>query len=161
MELSNNWPLIKQIVKDAFNTSSHYSIATVNKQGEPHITPIGSLILGETGQGFYFEKFTQQLPINYQHSRKVCVMAVNSGLGFWLKSLLKGKFQRPPALRLYGEVGELRQASEKELALWQKRVKSARFTKGHKLMWRDMSMVRDITFTRVEMVKIGKMTSNT
>jgi len=88
------------------------------------------------------------------------VMAVNSGLGFWLKSLLKGKFQRPPALRLYGEVGELRQASEKELALWQKRVKSARFTKGHKLMWRDMSMVRDITFTRVEMVKIGKMTSN-
>ncbi len=158
MELVRDWSLVKQIFKEAFSTSSHFSVASVNAQGEPHVTPIGSLILGETGKGIYFEKFTRQLPENYQHSRRVCVMAVNSSQWFWLKSLLAGRFQRPPALRLYGEVGELRPATDKELALWQKRVHSARFTKGHKLMWREMSMVRDITFDRVEAVNIGKMT---
>jgi len=158
MELVRDWSLVKQIFKEAFNTSSHFSVASVNAQGEPHVTPIGSLILGEAGKGIYFEKFTRQLPKNYQHSKRVCVMAVNSSRWFWLKSLLAGRFQRPPALRLYGAVGELRPATDKELALWQKRVHSARFTKGHKLMWREMSMVRDITFDRVEAVNIGKMT---
>jgi hypothetical protein len=86
---------------------------------------------------------------------------VNSSKWFWLKSLLGGKFKSPPAIRLHGVAGELRDATDVELALWHKRVKTVRFTKGHALIWKDMSRVRDIHFSRIEPVRIGAMTRNT
>jgi hypothetical protein len=116
------------------------------------------LVLGKPGCGLYFEKFPHQLPQNFQSSKKVCVLAVNSSMWFWIKSLVRGRFSSPPAVRLHGTVGEKREATEKELALWQKRIRRAGFTRGHAIMWRTMSKVRDIEFTRVDPVQIGAMT---
>ena len=64
----------------------------------------------------------------------------------------------PIIARLYGKAGALRAASAHETALWQKRVGSVRFTKGHALIWRDMNMVREIEFDRIEPVHVGRMT---
>ena len=75
--------------------------------------------------------------------------------------MLRGRFTSPPAVRLHGVVGELREATDTEIALWQKRVKSVSFSKGHAMIWRGMSMVRDIEFIRVEPVQIGEMTRDT
>lgn len=161
MDIHNNWNDIKHLFKAAFNASSHFSMATVSENGEPHITPIGSLILGKPGHAFYFEKFPRHLPDNLKHNRRVCVMAVNSSKWFWLKSLMAGRFATLPAIRLHGKAGDLRKATDKEVSLWQKRVKSARFTKGHALMWRSMGKVRDIEFTQLEPVHIGEMTRGT
>lgn len=158
MDLISNWSEVKTLFKTSFKSSFHYAIASVNQKGEPHVTPIGSLILGEPGHGIYFEKFPRQMPLNFKSNKKVCVLAVNSSRWFWLKSLLVGKFLSPPAVRLHGVVGDLREATETEIALWQKRVKSVRFSKGHAMLWRDMSKVRDIEFNRIEPVKLGKMT---
>ena len=158
MDLVTNWQDVKRLFKQSFKSSCHFAVATVDENGEPHVTPIGSLILGDPGTGVYFEKFTQHLPRNYGTNKRICVLAVNSSKWFWLKSLLGGRFASPPAVRLHGVVGDLRDATDTELALWQKRVKRARFTKGHALMWRTMSKVRDITFTRIEPVHIGTMT---
>ena len=158
MKLEEQWPEIKQLFRQSFKSSFHCAIATVNKDGEPHVTPIGSLILGRPGHGLYFERFPTQLPLNLQTNRSVCVLAVNSDRWFWLKSLLRGRFSTPPAVRLYGAAGELRDATEKEVQLWQRRVNSVRFTKGHQLMWAGMAKVRDIEFTRVEPVRAGAMT---
>jgi hypothetical protein len=58
-------------------------------------------------------------------------------------------------------VGNLREATDKEIALWQGRVKHVSFSKGHAMMWRNMKTVRDIEFTRVEPVHIGDMTRDT
>jgi hypothetical protein len=159
MDLNQNWNEVKGLFRESFRSSFHYAIATVNENGEPHVTPIGSLVLGEPGVGFYFEKFPKQLPRNLGNNNQVCVLAVNSGRWFWLKSLIGGRFSSPPAVRLHGVAGELRAATERELALWQKRVKRVRFTKGHALIWRDMSMVREIRFTRLEPIHLGQMTS--
>ena len=41
------------------------------------------------------------------------------------------------------------------------RVRHISFSKGHAMMWRSISMVRDINFTRIEPVHIGKMTRDT
>jgi len=158
MDIHQNWKAIKTLFKESFKSSFHYAIATVSENGEPHVTPIGSLILGKPGSGIYFEKFPQQLPKNLVANQHVCVLAVNSGKWFWLKSLLGGKFTEPPAVRLYGIVGDLREATDVEIALWQKRVRRVSFSKGHALMWRSMSMVRDIEFTKVEPVNLGEMT---
>jgi uncharacterized protein len=86
-------------------------------------------------------------------------MAVNSSKWFWLRSLFKGAFSECPALRLQGEAGVLRDATELEIKLWHKRVKAVSFTKGHKIMWKKMGRVREIKFTKISPVKIGSMTA--
>lgn len=158
MNVNENWREVKMLFRDSFRSSFHYSIATVTENGEPHVTPIGSLILGRPGEGFYFEKFTRYLPKNLRQNSRVCVLAVNSSRWFWIKSLFGGKFALPPAVRLHGTAQELRPATEHEKALWQKRVSSVRFAKGHKVMWSEMNMVRAIKFDRIEPVHIGEMT---
>ncbi len=158
MDLITNWKQVKSLFKKSFKSSFHFSIATVTDNGEPHVTPIGSLILGEPGHGIYFEKFPQHLPRNLASNKKICVLAVNSSKWFWFKSLLAGRFTSPPAVRLHGVVGALREASDTEITLWQKRVKLVSFSKGHAMIWRGMTMVRDIEFTRIEPVQIGEMT---
>lgn len=158
MDLIENWNEVKSLFRESFKSSFHYAVATVGENGEPHVTPIGSLILGKPCQGFYFEKFTRRLPHNIGTNDRVCVLAVNSSRWFWIKSLVGGKFGLPPAVRLIGTARELRPAHDREIALWQKRVSRVRFTKGHKLIWSEMSMVREIRFDRIEAVHIGKMT---
>ncbi len=158
MDLHENWHIVKNLFRASFKSSFHYAIATVDSNGDPHVTPIGSLILGKPGQGFYFERFTKNLPRNIQGNQRICVLAVNSSRWFWLKSLLFGRFAAPPAVRLHGTAKALRPANAQEQKLWQQRVRPARFTQGHKMMWREMDRVREIEFDRIEPVHIGPMT---
>ncbi len=158
MSLNENWSEIKALFKRSFRSSFHYAIATVDDNGEPNITPIGSLILGKPGHGIYFEEFPRQLPRNLSENQQICILAVDSGISFWLRSLLHGKFIAPPAVRLYGVAGKRREATEKEIQLWQRRVRRVRFTKGHTMMWKKMRMVRELRFTRMEPVQMGEMT---
>jgi len=158
MNVIENWVEVRALFRESFKSSFHYAIATVSESGEPHVTPIGSLILGQPGQGIYFEKFTRRMPKNIGSGSRVCVLAVNSSRWFWFRSLLNGKFGDVPAIRLHGVAQELRPATEREIALWQKRVASVRFTKGHRLMWSEMAMVRVIQFDRIEPVHLGAMT---
>ncbi len=160
MRIDEHWAEIKHLFRRSFRSSFHYAVATVDENGEPHITPIGSLILGAPGRGLYFEEFPRQLPRNLRTNKKICVLAVNSSRWFWMKSLLGGKFVSPPAVRLYGMAGQLREATEQEIQLWQRRVGRVRFTKGHAMMWAKMRTVRDIEFSRVEPVHVGAMTKD-
>ena len=160
MRMDEHWTGIKNIFRQSFTSSFHYAIATVDEKGEPHITPIGSLLLGSPGRGLYFEEFPKQLPRNLQTNKQICVLAVNSSRWFWIKSLLGGKFVSPPAVRLYGTAGELREATEQEIHLWHRRVRRVSFTKGHAMMWAKMRTVRDIEFFRVEPVHMGAMTED-
>jgi len=160
MEIDTHWHSVKTLFKKAFTSSFHYSIASVDVNGKPHVTPIGSLILGEPGHAIYFEEFTSKLPDNISTNKFISVLAVNSSKWFWLKSLIKGEFSELPALRLNGEAGILREATAVEVNLWHKRVKSVSFTKGHKIMWQRMGKVREIKFTSIEPVHIGLMTKN-
>jgi uncharacterized protein len=158
MDMETQWPLIKRTFGSAFRSSFHYAIASVDEAGEPHVTPIGSLLLLEPGMGLYFEKFARQLPQHVQGGGKVCVLAVNSSIWFWLGSLMRGRFPSPPAMRLYGELGVLREATDAEIALWRRRVRKLRHTRGYRLMWQSMNRVREIRFTHMEPVRIGEMT---
>ena len=95
-----------------------------------------------------------------KNNNSLSILAVNSSKWFWFKSLVKGSFAEYPAIRLHGEAGALREATEIEINLWHKRVKSVSFTKGHKIMFRDMCMVRDIKLSKIDPVNIGSMTAN-
>jgi predicted pyridoxine 5'-phosphate oxidase superfamily flavin-nucleotide-binding protein len=159
MELDDRqWVQIRKIFQDAFNSSFHFSIATVNKDGSPHVTPIGSLMLRDDRTGFYFEEYVTNLSRNVQHNKRVCVMAVNSSKWRLLKSFFFGKFLAPPGVRLMGTVTDRREATPQELELFQKRVKNYRMFKGHKKLWSRLRHVRDIHFDSYEPIRIGALT---
>ena len=88
------------------------------------------------------------------------MLAVDSGVLFWLKALFTGRFSRPPAVRLRGRaVGPAREATEAERALWLRRVRPLRFSRGHRLLWSNMRHARDVVFEEVEPVNAGAMTA--
>jgi len=160
IEISNvekQWPAIRQLFWRALLSSIHYAIASVDEDGNPHVTPIGSVILRDPGVAIYFERFTTALPNNLAHNNKVCILAVDSRRLFWLRSLVTGRFATPPAIRLYGTVGKLRKATDAELQLWRARVRPAKLTRGYRRIWADMTMVREIHITHAKEMIIPTM----
>ena len=131
-------------------------MATVNEDGSPHVTPIGALILRDNQTGFYFEENPVRMPRNLKTNPRVCILAVNADKLFWGKALIEGKFSTPPAVRLSGMAGKLREATPDEIALWQEKIALAKGTKGYQLLWSHFSHVRDIAFDSFEPVERGR-----
>lgn len=156
---ADKWNLIRPIFDNAFKSCMHFAMATVNADGSPHITPIGSLILREDPTGYFFDEYCTRTRENLSRNPRVCFLAVNADRTFLVKSLIKGKFSAPPAVRLMGTVKELREATPDELAAWHSRVAFARLTKGYEIMWSRMHSVRDVQFDSFEPMVSGKMTS--
>jgi hypothetical protein len=159
MDIKSDWKKIRAHFNRCFSTNFHVSIASVDADNHPTVTPIGSLFLKRNQTGFYFEKYPQKLPEHANSNNHICVLAVNSGLLFWIKSLYKSKFPSYPGIKLYGVLGEKRQATAVEISRLQNRMKTTKSLSGNKYLWGDMPYVRDITFTKVEMVSLGKMTA--
>jgi hypothetical protein len=161
MNIEAHWPAIQQHFDRSFRSSFHVSLATVGAENTPTVTPIGSLFLYEDQpSGFYFEKFPFRIRQHMKFNQRVCVLAVNSSWWLWAGSLIRGKFGKYPAIRLYGEFGGLRPATDHELGRLRGRMRLARGTKGRQYLWGDVHTVRDIHFYAAEMVNLGKMTKD-
>ncbi|WP_405564924.1 hypothetical protein [Polaribacter sp. Asnod6-C07] len=158
INLQENWKRIRVHFSKSIGQNMHISIASVNKDNQPTITPIGSLFLNDNQTGFYFEKFAAKLNINSKVNKKICVLAVNSSKWFWFKSLFKMNFSEYPAVKLYGELGKKRPATKNEYNAFQKRIKQTKMLKGSRYLWKDMNVVREIKFTKGEKINLGKMT---
>ena len=142
---NQKWQHICKVVNDAQKAAMHCSIATVDAQLQPTITPIGTLFLRENQSGFFFTESLQQ---NLPQNSKACIQAVNSSRLFWLKSLFKGQFSDYPGVRLYVEVGDLRLANAEELAQISRRIQILKWTKGSQFIWSDFTHVRDFRWVK-------------
>lgn len=158
MDLIEDWKFIKNHFNTSFKQNLHVSIASVDFQNNPTITPIGSLFLNNDCTGFYFEKFPTKLPENAKKNKNICILAVNSSKWFWFRSLLKGRFKNNPALKLYGSLEEKREATDIEISRLQRRMRATKGLKGNTYLWKDMKIVRVVKLTKVEKINLGKMT---
>ena len=158
MDLIENWTAIRKHFSQSFGSSLHVSIASVDADNTPTVTPVGTVFLNNDQTGFYFEKFISTLPKHAMNNNNICILAVNSTKIFWFKSLFKARFDAYPAYRLYGELGKRREATEPEIRALKKRLKTTRRLKGHKYLWGNMKEVREISFHNGEKINIGKMT---
>jgi hypothetical protein len=156
MDLKENWADIQKL----FKRVPRSVIATVNEDGCPNITPIGSICLRDNQTGYYFEEFTQKMPKNFEHNNRICVLIDNTGVIFWLKAIFKGKCPSTPGIRLYGTVGERRIGSEEEIAAFKNKVKVLRKRKIYKIVWKNMKYLREIHFDSFEPVTVGSMTQH-
>lgn len=145
-------------IKNLIKNSLYCSVSVVSKDGHPHSSPIGSVYLQNAQKGYFIELFSKSC--GDQAGNKACIMAVNTSMWFWLKSLFSGRFSTPPATRLLVSLEERRQISEQELASFHRRVKPFRRLKGYKHMWSSARFVRPFTVDKVIPVSIGKMTKH-
>ena len=156
----NDWNTIRQHFNKSFKSNFYVSIASVDANNNPTITPIGSMFLNHNQTGFYFEKFPSKLPVHANTNNNICVLGVNSNRLFWIKSLFKEKFSTPPAIKLYGELGMKRKATQKEIERLNRRMRTTKGLKGNTYLWRNMNYIREITFSKAEKINLGKMTNN-
>ena len=147
MNIKDDWKKVKSVLEQGQASTVYCSIATVNPDGTPHITPVGTVFLRNDQSGYFFDHYAEALGKNIDQNPNVCIMAVNAGRFFWLRSLLKGRFVAPPGVRLYGKVGRMREATSEEIEKIVKRVKPSQWMKGARLLWSDFTHVRDIEFT--------------
>lgn len=147
LDFAAHWPTIKRVVEVGQASTIYCSIASLNADGSPTITPIGTVFLRDDCTGYFFDQYTQALARNVAQNPHVCLMAINAGRWFWLKSLLFGRFASPPGVRLYGTMGARRPATSDELARIARRVNPSRWLKGSRALWSDFTHVRDLHFT--------------
>ena len=138
---------MKRVVERGQASSIHCAIASVDSEGIPNVTPVGTVFLRDDQTGYYFDQHTDSLAKNLETNPNICLMTVNTRSSFWLKSFVIGRFIAPPGVRLYGTVSALRPATIEELAKIEQRIKPTRWMKGSKLLWSDFTHVRDIHFT--------------
>ena len=159
--IENNWMTLKKdFLRCQKSSGGIVQIASVDQEGVPNMTPIGSFFLGKEGQAFFCNRFPQNLNENLKTNSQICVIAMNGSKWFWMKSLFKGKFASCPGIKLYGQISRRRKIKTAEKEKWEKLVRPFRFLKGYDLLWKDMSHVSDIHFNSFEYLKAGKMTDN-
>jgi uncharacterized protein len=158
---ASTWALARQIITAGLRTSLHCAVGSINPDGTPHLTPIGSVLLDrEVGRGYYLDVFNAQLAANIDADPHVCILAVNSSRLTWIRALVSGTFTTSPGVRLMGTAGPRRLATDVEKDRFAQRVGPALRTKGGKAMWRNIDHVRDLTFDTVKTVRLGSMTSS-
>lgn len=147
MDIKTHWPEIQRVLQRGQASTIYCSLASINADGTPNITPVGTVFLRSDCTGYYFDHYATALATNLDANPNVCVMAVNAGRLFWFRSFLLGRFTSPPGVRLYGRAHPRREATPAEVAAIEARVRPTRWLKGSKLLWSNFTHVRDIDFT--------------
>ncbi|MFI5501077.1 pyridoxamine 5'-phosphate oxidase family protein [Nocardia asteroides] len=154
------WRYVREILDRGHKSTGHFGIASVNSDGVPNITPVGTVFFRDDCTGFYFDQYTSALARNLDANPHLCLISVDRGTLFWFRSLLAGRFMGAPGVRLYGTAGPRRLASGAELERVQRRVRPMRVLKGGRLLWSDFTHVRDIDFSSARLVRYPVMMSH-
>lgn len=148
--MSIDWRKIRWFV----HRRTMFCTAATIENGEIRLFPIGSLRLFQQGEASYFEIFARPVP----EGQRITFLAVDANPLFWLVSLLKGRFDHPPALRLIGTLGPRRDSTEDEQQGFWRRVGWLLKTRGGKMLWSRPGHVREVQFHDVHPVRLAGMT---
>ncbi|GBE25154.1 hypothetical protein BMS3Bbin02_01439 [bacterium BMS3Bbin02] len=155
-----SWSRAVHVLRQGMSTSLHCSIASVNEDGTAHVTPIGSLQITGPSTAMFFDVFGSRLSRNVDRDSRVTILAVNSSKLFWLKMFIKGRFVEYPGVRLIGTVSPKRESTPQERERFERRVKRVRRMRGYDVLWSNIGHARDIKFTTLKYVRIGRSTSH-
>lgn len=159
IENEAEWERIKDTVERGDRSSLHCSVATVNEDGTPLVTPIGSLILDAGRTGRYLEIFASGLGRNLDRDPRFTLLAVDSSVDLWFPSMVDGRFHSDPAVRLSGTASRRRRARPGEAEECLEFAAPLKGLKGYDLLWGNGGgWVRELSFEHVLPVRIGAMT---
>lgn len=153
--LHARWPEIRALRKRTLFAA----IATVDEDGLPHVTPVGSVFLHPTEpRGYYHPLMVKALRRHLRERRRFSLLFVDPAVRTWLPALVKGRFDRLVAARLTGYAdGPPRRATEDEVERWKRVVRPVRWTRGHDLMWSKVTLTQELVFDGYRPVSFGPM----
>lgn len=162
---ADRWQELKRLFSRTFASSLHFAIASADADGAPMVTPVGTVFLDGPGRAYYFELYATGLGQRLARDPRVSILAVDSGKGLWLRSLLGGRFLRAPAVRLVGTAAaESRPSTAEERARLVRRLRFVRHLPGGRILWPDVESeaglrvrVRDVSVERIDWVRFGPM----
>ena len=156
------WRQVQRTLARTQRSSLHCAIASISADGHPHVSPIGSLRLGEPAKGTYLDVFNVQLGRNIDQDPRITVLAVDSSPTTWLRGLVEGRFPNPPGVRLVGTASPSRPATQQEIDRFRRSVRPTLLTKGGRALFGQVGRVktRDLTFTGVIPVRASTLTSH-
>jgi hypothetical protein len=156
------WQQVRATMDRSLSSSLHCAVASIGPDGQPHVSPIGSVMLTGPGQGVYLHAYSVELDRNLDRDPRLTVMAVDSGRRTWYRALIRGRFDAPPGLRLIGTAGPARPPNDEERARFRRRVGPARRTRGGNRLWGhdEHFRARDLTFTQVVPIRLASMTAD-
>ncbi|GAB10858.1 pyridoxamine 5'-phosphate oxidase-related protein [Gordonia araii NBRC 100433] len=152
------WAQACLVVRRAVRSSLCCSIASTNPDGSPHVTPIGSVMLGDPGTAIYFEAFNKRLAANVDRDPNIAILAVDSRQRLWLPALMRGRFSATPGLRLLGRVAPVRAGTSDEIERFRRVVGPLLRTRGGAALWGSLDTVRDVEIDRIQPLDLGPMT---
>jgi len=162
---AEQWNQIRELFGDASHVSPsprrgvpYCALGSVDEDGFPRVTPVGTLFLEEDMRGFYFELYSRRMAKNLDRNQRICALVVDTSMSLWGRALMGGRFHRPPAVRLMGTAGKRREATSAEMDALRKQTGRFRFLKAYPHMWGGMKQVREIHFHACEPVDCGRMT---
>ncbi|MDR1791593.1 MAG: hypothetical protein LBR20_08120 [Propionibacteriaceae bacterium] len=147
LDVVKDWARAKAYLEKAMDKAFYVSFATVGADGVPTVTPIGSLVLNDDQTGFYMERFPRSIPANAAHNPNFCLLAENMKLRSAIKEFRNGGWG---GLRLFGTLGEKREASAAEIGRIRDRLPFGHFKRGGGLLLANTVYVRDLSFRRAE-----------
>lgn len=153
-ELLERWPAIRKLWK-----STVFGAFATSGPAGPQVTPMGSVYLHPSEpRGYYHPIFAARLQKTMTNDQRFELLFVETGALPWLTGLVRGRFDRLVAVRLKGHaVGARRHATEEEAALWHRRVRAVRWTRGFDLLWKDVRFVQELSFDALIPVRFGAM----
>jgi len=153
------WEQARRTVAAAMRSSLACTIASVDADGRPHATPIGSVtLLPEPGRAVYFDVFNARLARNIEHDPRVCILAVDARKRVWLGALVRGRFNAPAGLQFDAVVGPRRPITDVELDRFHRDVGPLLRTRGGRAVWSDVRFARDVTIESVRPLRLGALT---
>lgn len=154
------WAQVRRVFNRSIASSLHCSIASLGPDGQPLVTPIGSVLLAAPGRACYFEVFSQGLGRRIAADPRVSLLAVDSRKASWLGALFRARFSERPGVRLVGTASrERRLATETEIARFRKRIAPVARLRGARLLWHTLKWVRDVQVQRIDAIHIGALTA--
>ena len=157
---SEIWSRARRIVHRGLRSSLHGAVASVDGDGHPHVTPIGSLMLQrEPGRAVYFDVLNARLARNVDADPRVTILVVDSSRRTWARGMLRGRFDPPPGVQLRAIVGSRRAAAPAELARFRDAVGPLARTRGGRALWADVRHARDVQIEAIRWVRLGSLTS--
>ncbi|MDR1712513.1 MAG: pyridoxamine 5'-phosphate oxidase family protein [Propionibacteriaceae bacterium] len=148
LDLAAQWPQILDYVDRAMKANMHVAVGTVSPDGEPTVTPIGSLVLNSDPSGLFLERFPRRLGANAEQNKNCCILVENTSLWGMLRT-----FRRHGhiGLKLYGQFGERRPATAAEIARVNARL-PFHTAKMARMLLGEAPQVRDVAITRAEAI---------
>jgi hypothetical protein len=152
LDLDRDWPAILAYVDQAMKATYYVALATVDPDGVPTVTPIGSLVLNADRTGFFLERFPRTLGRNAEQNKNFCFLAENTRKWQILQQVRKGGYF---GVKLTGVLGERRPATPADVTRINHRIRFTRRKRAEQMLLGDAPQVRDLTVTRGDAIILG------